>query len=207
MTLFTEIIRLAQSDLSNFEIDTVDGLPCHGYLKAKNGSYLSCTDEQAKAVGLEKRSDLIGLTDADVLYANEAANFRVNDKKVMLTKRSLVTTELFSWFDGRRVEATSIKTPLRAKYSKRIIGIAGISILKYANFDLPEEYASLTNRQIDCLFYLAKAYSLKQIAIAMKLSPRTIEHHLEAIKTKFNCHLRSDLVAIALLIPSIRNRL
>ena len=207
MNFFDQILNLAHSDLSNLEIDSLDGLPCHSYLKKKNGLYISCSDEQAMAVGLEKRDDLINLTDADVLGADEAAGFRENDNKVILTERPLITLEKFTWHDGRKVEATSIKTPLRRKNSKKVIGVAGVSILKFQSIIPPENFLSLTNRQLDCLYYLAKGFSIKQIASAMRLSPRTVEHHLEAIKIKLDCRLRSDLVAMAMLIPSIRDRL
>jgi DNA-binding CsgD family transcriptional regulator len=207
MTFLNQILKLAHSNLSNLEIDDFDELPCHSYLKQKNGQYISCSDEQAMAVGLQKRDDLINLTDADVLNAAEATGFRENDDKVIFTERPLISLEKFTWYDGRKVEATSIKTPLRKLNSKKIIGVAGVSILRFEDISVPEQFSSLTARQLDCLYYLARAYSIKQIGRAMGLSHRTIEHYLEAIKIKFDCRLRSDLVAMAMQIPSIRNRL
>lgn len=47
----------------------------------------------------------------------------------------------------------------------------------------------------------------KEIAKTLKISPRTVEYYLEEIKIKLNCHSRSDLIAKALQMNFIRNRL
>ena len=51
----------------------------------------------------------------------------------------------------------------------------------------------LTKRQADCLHYLMKGMSIKQIAKSLSLSPRTVEHYLEAVKTKMDCESRVEL--------------
>jgi DNA-binding CsgD family transcriptional regulator len=52
----------------------------------------------------------------------------------------------------------------------------------------------LTHREIDCLSYLAKGQTAKQIARNLNLSVRTVETYLTRIKTKTNLTLRSDLI-------------
>jgi DNA-binding CsgD family transcriptional regulator len=66
---------------------------------------------------------------------------------------------------------------------------------------------ALTQRQSDCLFYLAQGKSAKEIAEILNISKRTVEHHINAVKSKYNCFSRSDLVAKAMSIPAIKNRL
>jgi LuxR family quorum-sensing system transcriptional regulator SolR len=51
----------------------------------------------------------------------------------------------------------------------------------------------LTDRQVDCLYYLMNGMTAKQIAKRLNLSPRTVENHLEAIKVKMNCYSRIEL--------------
>jgi DNA-binding CsgD family transcriptional regulator len=55
----------------------------------------------------------------------------------------------------------------------------------------------LSTRQLECLFYLIKGMTMKQISHELNLSPKTIEHYLENIKIKFNCSSRSELLAKA----------
>jgi DNA-binding CsgD family transcriptional regulator len=57
--------------------------------------------------------------------------------------------------------------------------------------------ATLTPREKDILFFLAKAKTAKQIAHLLKVSPRTVYSHMEHIKTKLNCHTKSELVDMA----------
>lgn len=51
----------------------------------------------------------------------------------------------------------------------------------------------LTQRQVDCLHYLLKGMTVKQIATELSLSPRTVEHYLEAVKNKLSCNSRIEL--------------
>lgn len=52
----------------------------------------------------------------------------------------------------------------------------------------------LTGREIECLFYISRGYSVKEIARALYLSPKTIEQYLERVRFRLNLSLRSDLV-------------
>lgn len=51
-----------------------------------------------------------------------------------------------------------------------------------------------SKRQNECLYYLTKGMSLKQIAQKLRISPRTIEHYLDTVKVKLGCVNRFDLI-------------
>jgi DNA-binding CsgD family transcriptional regulator len=65
----------------------------------------------------------------------------------------------------------------------------------------------LTKRQEDCLFYLTIGMTKKEIAKNTQLSPKTVEHYLDAVKIKLNCHNRSELIKKALNMICIQHRL
>lgn len=52
----------------------------------------------------------------------------------------------------------------------------------------------LTDKQSECLFYLLRGKGIKEIALILKRSPRTIEDHINLLKNKFNCFTRSQLI-------------
>jgi DNA-binding CsgD family transcriptional regulator len=52
----------------------------------------------------------------------------------------------------------------------------------------------LSLREAQCLFYSANGYSAKGVAKNLKLSPRTIETHLENIKNKLHCRNKLELI-------------
>lgn len=56
------------------------------------------------------------------------------------------------------------------------------------------EDVKLTNRQIECLFYILSGRTAKEIATLLDLSYRTIETYTEVIKRKFKCSTKPDLI-------------
>jgi DNA-binding NarL/FixJ family response regulator len=65
----------------------------------------------------------------------------------------------------------------------------------------------LTDRQVECLYYLVKGMTIRQIASQLTLSHRTVEHYLETIKRKLQCNKRCELIEIALKMQEIKDRL
>lgn len=51
---------------------------------------------------------------------------------------------------------------------------------------------------------MVKGFSAKEIANALQISTRTVEHHFEHIKKILNCTRRSELIKKALKIKAIR---
>jgi len=52
----------------------------------------------------------------------------------------------------------------------------------------------LTQREVECLYWLAKGNSSKEIARSLQISERTVEEHLLHIKAKIGCNKNSQLV-------------
>lgn len=52
----------------------------------------------------------------------------------------------------------------------------------------------LSLREYACLTYLAKGARLKDIALQLKISPRTVETHINRIKTKLNIFTTQELI-------------
>ena len=57
---------------------------------------------------------------------------------------------------------------------------------------------TLTEKQENCLFLLIRGKSIKEIAKILRVSPRTIECHMDALKRKLNCQNKSDLIEQAI---------
>jgi DNA-binding CsgD family transcriptional regulator len=54
---------------------------------------------------------------------------------------------------------------------------------------------SLSKREYECLFFFSQGRTMKEIAEKMKLSPRTVEVHINNIKIKTGCHTRGELIS------------
>ncbi len=64
------------------------------------------------------------------------------------------------------------------------------------NYNIVESFEkfNLTNRETECLFYLVRGKTAKQMAAILSISFRTIEKHISNIKHKLNCTTKSDLI-------------
>jgi DNA-binding CsgD family transcriptional regulator len=51
-----------------------------------------------------------------------------------------------------------------------------------------------TKREMDCLHLLSSGYTAKEVAIQFGISPRTIENHINNIKSKFGLNRKPDII-------------
>jgi len=61
-----------------------------------------------------------------------------------------------------------------------------------------KERINLSKRQNECLFFILRGKTTKEIANILNVSIRTIESHLEEIKIKFRCRTKSELIIKAI---------
>ena len=199
------------------------------YWKDTDGSYLGINDQFLHMIGVHSYDEVIGKSDSDLLWKEHSALLIKNDNEVMRTGQSKIYLEGGKIYTGETYPFLSLKKPLFSNLGK-IIGIFGISILVEEKentasalkrlswildpFNINHHQMippcaeplspNLTSQQFKCLLHLVKGMTIKQIATELTLSPKTVEHYLDAVKIKLNCHSRSELIGAALKITEIR---
>lgn len=217
--------KLGMSILHTHVENFLEATTASVYWKAANGEYLGVNNAFLKVAALKSESDLAQATDMDLIWADYASFMMKNDKAIVSSELTNTFIEPSITPKGKKIHYLSHKTPLRSKKNK-VIGTFGLSYrLESDSWNLDRlneisvllgtkaadevrkflltrqpETKSLTKRQLDCLYYLTKGMTIKEIAKSLSLSPRTVEHYLETIKDKLNCHSRSELFAKALTI-------
>jgi DNA-binding CsgD family transcriptional regulator len=199
----------------NIDIESFLALPCHVYWKDLNSTILGCNALQANSAGV-KQTDMLGKTDYDFPWKMFADTIRNNDLDVMNISVSKVIEEP-CMLHGKLKSVLSYKVPL-CDLRGEVVGVFGlsfftemrqliegtISVLKRRGVatlptalvsDVGRQNLNLTGREKECLYYLIRGMSTKQIGKALKLSHRTVEFYLERIKNKLDCHSRSELIA------------
>jgi hypothetical protein len=178
---------LGSSDLEKligFQGD-VDNPAITTFVKDLNGIYLNCNNTMATYFACQGPADIIGRSDYEFHNKSIAKIFRENDKEVILSDTTKIYSEQFKSLSGNdeKMVATSIKMPLKNSQQK-IIGVMGFAIIfSQTTLQLKaKEQNNLTTKQLDCLALLAMGKPMKQIAIALSLSQRTVEHYFESIK-------------------------
>lgn len=61
-------------------------------------------------------------------------------------------------------------------------------------FPLKRKTFYLTKREAECLYYLVRAKTAKEIALLLNISPRTVESYIDTLKMKLECNSKIDLV-------------
>lgn len=100
-------------------------MDAHFYWKNTEGVYVGCNDKQAKSLGYQKGSDVIGKTDFDICEPERAMTFRKNDIEIINSGVGKTIREIAK-FDGKDATVLSQKVPLKNKEGK-VIGLIGIS--------------------------------------------------------------------------------
>lgn len=89
---------------------------------------------------------------------------------------------------------------LRSKTNKKMenlnMDFFDESHTKKFEIDLGGYYAALTLKEIKIIQLLSKGKSTKDIADQLHRSPRTVESHVENIKTKLRCYKKTKLIEI-----------
>lgn len=170
-------------------------------------------DEQAHTFEFSK-AELLNKSLYECLDQKSAEKLEINNKKVMNEQCVNLLDEEAKTINRNNLNVLSIKMPWYN--NNKVIGVFGLSIvlekhklaqgllkiaeLGFMNCDsLPvpgkhifEQY--LSKRESDVLPYTLKGYGAKQIARVLKISPRTVEMHLENIKEKLNVKSRVELI-------------
>lgn len=66
---------------------------------------------------------------------------------------------------------------------------------------------TLTKKQEDCLSLIIRGKTVKEIAKFFNLSPRTIDSHINALKSKLNCKYKSDIIEKVINIGLVKDSL
>ncbi len=101
--------------------------------------------------------------------------------------------ELYNALENNKVDMLHLLgTSFQKMENPAIIkSVALDQFLKKIGISIPE---SITDREFEVMKYLIKACPASQIASAMFISKRTVEHHIERIKDKFRSSSKSELV-------------
>ncbi|MGU3316919.1 response regulator transcription factor [Sphingomonas sp. M6A6_1c] len=75
------------------------------------------------------------------------------------------------------------------------------------NVTVSWEAGSLTRRELEVLGLVVEGFSAKEIAIELRIAPRTVECHIEHLRSKTNSRNRAQMSAEAVrsgVVPMMR---
>lgn len=199
----------------HYTVGSLRKLPFNTYFLQPDSVIAHINEQTAETMGFISLDSGIGKTVFDVTSEELAFPIIQVDRQVIKNNCLKIVEELILRNDGVEYIFVSTKAPLYDNQNK-VTGIFGCSILLNGQRQpMVESLAHitkmgllngaallinennnllLTSRQKDCLYYLAKGMTAKEIAAKLSLSSRTVEHYLEAVKVKLQCSSRSELI-------------
>jgi len=159
----------------------------HTTIKDLDGVYLFLSPEVTESFDI-CINDVLGGNDLELPWPEpNALAWMEVDKRIMKTRKSEQVFHAVCRY-GKTEWIRAYKSPLLGRNGK-VQGLSGIAIPISASARIP-----LTKQQTACLKHLAMGLTFKQIALALGLSPKTVEHYLDTVKIKLNCKTRQELI-------------
>lgn len=192
-------------------------------VKDLQSRYLASNQLAANLFGYQSLDEVTGISDYDMKCeaVEFAQQFVEEDKKVITTNQPLSVLYILKYADGNIHNIAAKKTPIKNS-SGMITGVIcqGGSLNTFASMHvirnllrLDQKYLNksplmgcyysdapyqpdiqLTKQQLNCLFYLLRGKTAKEISFIIHKSQRTIESHIEQLKNKFGCSTKSQLI-------------
>lgn len=193
--------------------------------KNKELYYIGASQNMISDFGFDDLDDVVGQTVYDIKCpAVECAeNFMEQDQLVLNTGADLTVLNIHPFadgqvkmlignrrplFDGERIAGTIYEG---IEVNNTILMSLGIALYQGDQHYYPLNHEQrcyrlanqtdtfkLSKREMECLYYLLRGKTAKQIARTLDLSFRTIEAYIRNIKLKFTCDNKSQLIEKAI---------
>lgn len=207
--------NIQQNNFSNQLEKIIPLMPGNVYWKNREGVYLGCNQNTTNLVRCSSSNCIIGNSIHDVFEKKFAERIADEDETIMINNKESILEEI--GFDLKYQPAIylSKKIPTH-NFKGEVIGLFGISIdithqkniqfvettlNKFSNYVIEQKYKTLptlAKRELECLYFIIRGMTAKQIGKALNLSFRTVESYIENMKYKFNCNNRSELIGKAI---------
>lgn len=126
-------------------------------------------------------------------YANNQPRLILNEKSSLLNKEGKLIGYQCQAIDITKTNMINLSGLVSKLHKNQVIGGQfSISLLE----EIPD--FKISKRQLHCLYYLLRGFTYPQIAEALKLSLRTVETHIEALKNKLYCDSKQQLIEKAI---------
>jgi DNA-binding CsgD family transcriptional regulator len=204
-----------------YTVKSTQKLPFNIYFLAPNSVNRYVNERTAETMGYASVTEGLGKTMFDISPTDNALSIIKTDREVVKNNTARIVEDMVIRNDGVEHTFVTVKVPCYDN-EDNIAGIFGCSILLNGQPCAAESLLHITKlglfnglalatnnhpdsnllstRQRDCLYYLVKGMTLKEIGVILNLSPRTVGHYLEAVKVKLGCSSRSQLIEKALTI-------
>lgn len=176
------------------------------FSKDQNGRYTYVNDQFAQIAGVSSANDVLGKTDHELIWCDQADLYHAADKEVLLGK-SFYKQEQIQHRGTKSVRIMITRVPLYSEV-KTVVGIVGCffdchnKLLLEAtgeyDYDKKRLYLEfvpewLSLQEVRVCFYLLHGFTGNKIATKVGTTESTVRFHIENIKNKMQCKNKSEI--------------
>jgi DNA-binding CsgD family transcriptional regulator len=205
----------------------IDNIPVFIITKNVSSQYLMGNNHYAKILGLSNSQALVGIYDSELNgRIKQIAHLFTAEDGLVMKKNHSITILFYAFYANDKPllmygtkyslidkNGTTVGCGVCAQdvTSSRLINLAPLLSLRnsaHRNRQIGDQFSytlaesipeyDLSKRQLECLFHLLRGQSANDIAITLDIGKRTVETHLDNIKSKLGCDTKSQLIDKAL---------
>jgi DNA-binding CsgD family transcriptional regulator len=189
----------------------LENLEQYVFCKDASCTYIYANEQFARIAGIDCKDSIVGKTDKDLVWHQQAALNEAKDKEVLAGTHFIREQEIQIRKSGpARILMT--KRPLHSEHGD-IIGVVGsffdcqnsLILEAKGKFDsekrrfhlgfVPE---TLSFSEVRTCFYLLHGFSVEKISEKSGITVSTVRYHIENIKSKMGCRKKSEITEVAM---------
>ncbi len=177
------------------------------FAKDRHGKYTYASEAYAEAANMDSPQQLIGLTDFDMPWCQQASELLADDKRVLSGHLIKGQREIITINDRIVTVITSKKFDEK---NQCILGISHEIInAELGQFTIDTEKQvvklgpaynniQLKRAQLETLKLICTSRNSEELANKLGLTIKGAEHRIKALKAKFNCEKKADLISLCM---------
>lgn len=206
------LASLSCSSVIDTSLDALEGLVSY---KTLDHEIVYCNSQVLRYAGFNSVEEIRGCDDSSLAWS-DYTDFYIKQERDALEGKVYTALHPSKDVNGRCFLLVNHKLPWRNENGELIglishaIELNDVDIIKqfheFAHLDglkkfhhlAPVPAIKLSPRENDCLFFLLQGRTAKETGRQLSISHRTVEVHVDHLKTKFGCKNKSELIAKAL---------
>jgi DNA-binding CsgD family transcriptional regulator len=179
--------------------------------------FLDMNHAFAALLGFKSPDQAIGKSDYELpsRLSESAEVFIAHDINVITQRKTVQYIEFGPYANNEYKMLYVVKTPFSEKNGVGTLGYCTDITNAYKvfldlfdidnrqenlqkSFILAKGYNGISKREIECLFFLIRGKTAKNIAKQLGISYRTVEHYIQSLRLKFNCESKVQLIEAAI---------
>ena len=206
-------------DLELYEMDPniLDQIMSNIGWKDTQLRHLGCNANLAHALKLNHPEDIVGLKDSDFpIHTEQDYLFHFQNDQLALLGKTIKIVHLYKEsaylitkkplndtnnsiigviYHCQELENPNFFLQLHRTDKKHYSATSSISHYKIQSEHNPFHFSK---REKECIFYMLRGKTTKQISELLNLSKRTVDYYIENIKNKTGCRTKSELLITAI---------